>query len=78
MGVGHLMVLLDTGIWQGSLATALPRDHYLLSFRAYAAEPVTPAVSVKRIASSMFISSGRTALRGISTAYTPILYHNGI
>ena len=30
--------------------------------------PVTPAVSVKRMASSMFISRGRTALRGTSTA----------
>ena len=29
---------------------------------------VTPAVSVKRIASSMLIFRGRTALRGISTA----------
>lgn len=32
------------------------------------AEPVTPAVRVKRMASSIFIASGRTALRGISTA----------
>ena len=30
--------------------------------------PVTPAVRVKRMASSIFMSSGRTALRGISTA----------
>ncbi len=30
--------------------------------------PVTPAVSVKRMASSMFISRGRTALCGTSTA----------
>ena len=30
--------------------------------------PVTPAVRVKRIASSIFMSTGRTALRGISTA----------
>ncbi len=29
---------------------------------------VTPAVRVKRIASSMFISRGRTELRGTSTA----------
>ena len=30
--------------------------------------PVTPALSVKRMASSMFMSRGHTALRGISTA----------
>lgn len=63
----------DRSTWQGSLVTPLPGGHYLLALRAYAAEPVTPAVSVKRIASSMFISSGRTALRGISTAYPPIM-----
>ncbi len=35
--------------------------------------PVTPAVSVKRMTSSLLMFRGRTALRGISTAYPPIM-----
>ncbi len=35
--------------------------------------PATPAVSVKRKASSMVMSRGRTALRGMSTVYPPII-----
>lgn len=35
--------------------------------------PVTPAVSTKLMASCMFICSGLTALRGISTVKPPIM-----
>ena len=47
----------------------MPRNRYQsLPVRESAKDPATPAVRVKRIASSMFMSSGRTERRGISTA----------